>query len=115
MNRRDAYGLGAALIFALAPPAFAAGFAPLQLSDTGDVCYSWNGGHKSAGSFSKCQPVVQVAILTPMAPPPAPLPPVVQPSPVMMPMSSPAPAPKKPIVRKKRPAMTCKAWEPAKR
>ena len=98
MNRRDAYGLGAALILALAQPAFAGGFAPLRLSDPGETCYTWEGGRGSAGSFSKCQPSYEVVILNPM---PAP----VQPSPIMMPQSAPitcAPPPK-PVFKKKRP------------
>jgi hypothetical protein len=80
--------------------AHAAGFAPMRLSDSCDTCYRWEGGSKSAGSFSKCQPAVEVVVLTPLMPPP------VQPSPVMMPLAAPvtcAPPPK-PIVRKRKPA-----------
>jgi hypothetical protein len=69
------------------------------------TCYSWNGGHKSAGSFSKCQPELQ-AWVKPPAPPPVAVPavvtapPVVHASPIMMPQSHP---PAKPIVKKKKP------------
>ncbi len=55
-----------------APKAHAQGF------DDQPTCYSWEGGHKSAGSFSKCTRW-EVA-KAPVAPPPAP---VVVPPPVM--------------------------------
>jgi hypothetical protein len=62
------------------------------------TCYSWNGGHKSAGSFSKCQPELQAWVKpAPPAPPPvaysAPVtaPVVVHQSPIMMPQSHPIP------------------------
>ena len=42
------------------------------------TCYSWEGGHKSAGSFTKCGPRWEVA----KAPAPAPTPAVVA-TPVM--------------------------------
>jgi hypothetical protein len=94
-----------ALAFAVRP-AHAQGF-------TDDpVCYSWNGGNFSAGSFSKCThnpPAVAAAA------PPAPLPPPVVQSPIMMPMSAPPPKPVFKPKRKPKPAMTCKAWEPAKK
>jgi hypothetical protein len=80
--------------------ALASGFAPLAMSDTGETCYSWEGGHKSAGSYSKCSPAVVVAKLPP---------PVVA-SPVMMPMSAPvtcAPPPK-PVLRHHKPKPVCK-------
>ena len=82
--------------------ALASGFAPLTMGDTGETCYSWEGGHKSAGSYSKCSPAVVVAKLPP---------PVVA-SPVMMPMSAPvtcAPPPK-PVLRhhKPKPKPVCK-------
>jgi len=107
MNRRDAYGLGAALIFALAAPASAGGFAPLRMTDPGETCYSWEGGHKSAGSFSKCQPSVEVVVLNQLPPP-------VLPSPIMMPQSAPmascpplpTPHKHKPIVKRK-PRVQC--------
>ncbi len=64
------------------------------------TCYSWNGGHMSAGSFSKCPPeflIVQVQQPAPLLPeipplttPPAP---VVVPAPVV---ECPAPAPIEP-------------------
>jgi hypothetical protein len=56
------------------------------------TCYSWNGGHKSAGSYSKCNPpllpvVVQpVAVATPVTTPTATPSPVVQSTPIMMPV-----------------------------
>ncbi len=101
--RRDAYGLGVALALMLVQPAFAAGFSPFQLADEGEVCYSWEGGHKSAGSYSRCQPTVQVAVLQPIAPPPvveaAPL----AAPPVCPPQISVMPEPKKPRILRKRP------------
>ncbi len=105
--KRDAYGLGVALALMLAMPAFAQGFAPLRLSDTGDTCYSWQGGNFSAGSFSKCQPVVVIAA-APVVP--APLAAAPTPAPVMMPMQScpPTAVPRKPIIKPKRkPPVKC--------
>ncbi len=103
MRTRDACGLGIALM--LSAGVNAQGFAPLRLSDTGDTCYSWNGGNFSAGSFSKCQPVIVLAQAKPALPPP------VQPSPVMMPLSAPvtcAPPPHKPVIHHKpKPRKTC--------
>lgn len=67
------------------------------------TCYSWEGGHKSAGSFSKCGP----AWVTAKAPAPAPAPavvasPVVSPqAPIMMPLVNCAPTPKKPVIKRK--------------
>ena len=86
--------VGVSLIL-IATCANAAGYPPLSMSDSGETCYTWEGGHKSAGSFSKCSPQVAVAA--------APKPVVA--SPIMMPMSAPvtcAPPPK-PLVHKKRP------------
>lgn len=87
--------------------AHAQGFAPLSLADTGDVCYGWNGGAKSSGSFSRCNPVGYVrpakpqVVATPVASP------QIAPSPIMMPMTCP-PLPAKPIVKPKRkPAPKC--------
>jgi hypothetical protein len=98
------------LIIALALAAgtvHAAGFAPLRLADSGETCYSWEGGHKSAGSFSKCNPAVEVVVLQPMPPPP-----VVAAAPLPAPMMScppiAEPVPRKPIVRKPRPKVICK-------
>jgi hypothetical protein len=70
------------------------------------TCYSWNGGNFSAGSFTKCHHDVIAQAK------PAPLPPPVQPSPVMMPQSAPitcAPPPK-PIATKHKykPKPVCK-------
>jgi len=98
--------LGFLLVLLLPTVAFATGFPSFQLADTGEVCYSWEGGHKSAGSFSRCQPVVQVAVLQPMAPPPAPM---VMSSPVCPPQVILEPEPRKhrPI-RKPRPKAVCK-------
>ena len=65
-------GIAVVVICAVASTgAHAAGFAPLRMTDPGETCYSWEGGHGSAGSFSKCQPSVEVVVLQPMAPPPA--------------------------------------------
>lgn len=75
---------------------------------SGDVsCYSWTGGDKSAGGFTKCRGEDGAAAL----------PPPVQPSPIMMPLSAtpvcpppvvaePKKATKKPV--KRRPLPTCK-------
>jgi hypothetical protein len=65
------------------------------------VCYSWNGGHKSAGSFSKCEHWVVVA--------PRPVPAVAPPTPVVaapiMPMVQQTCAPPpRPVIRRHRPA-----------
>lgn len=71
------------------------------------VCYSWNGGNFSAGSFSKCRPAwVAPApkpriVVTPV-PDPAP----VAQSPIMMPMST--PVPKKIVKAKPKPKVICK-------
>jgi len=73
------------------------------------VCYSWNGGHKSAGSFSKCGPAWVVAKAAPPMMAPAPLPaPQIAPSPIMMPMTC-APEPKatKRIVKRKPAPKKC--------
>lgn len=63
------------------------------------TCYNWQGGDKSAGSFSKCRPDVIAA-----APAPKPVavvaPAAVAPSPVMMPVSCP-PATPVPVQRSK--------------
>ena len=85
----------------------AVGFAPLRMTDPGETCYSWEGGHKSAGSFSKCQPSVEVVVLNQLPPP-------VLPSPIMMPQSAPmascpplpTPHKRKPIVKRK-PRVQC--------
>jgi hypothetical protein len=73
------------------------------------VCYSWEGGHKSAGSFSKCGPRWVIAerkapvVLAPLAAPPTP-------NPVMVPMQScpPVAVPhKRPIVKRKPKPVQC--------
>jgi len=95
-----------AIAFALAVPlaASAAGYPPLSLSDSGDTCYTWEGGRGSAGSFTKCSPQVSVASA------PKALPPPVLPSPVMMPQSAPiscAPPPKPVFKKKHKPPVKC--------
>lgn len=94
-----------ALALALAVPfmASAAGFAPLSMSDTGETCYTWEGGRGSAGSFSKCSPSVVIA----QAPAPLSAPPTV--NPVMVPMQTCALPPAKPHRRivKKKPPVKC--------
>lgn len=92
--------LALALAFIAIAPAHAQGFQDEP------TCYSWNGGHKSAGSFSKCNhwPVVVAA-----APPPAVVPaPVMQASPVCPPQI--ILEPEKPKARhyKPRPKPVCK-------
>jgi hypothetical protein len=55
------------------------------------TCYSWSGGHKSAGSFTKCTPEIKA---TSKPTPPAPVavaapvtaPPLFSSSPIMMPV-----------------------------
>ena len=71
------------------------------------ICYSWNGGHKSAGSFVQCHSWVIVQAVKPVQPsPPAPAP-TIAPSPIMMPMQS-CPPPPKPVLHKKRkPPVRC--------
>ena len=95
----------ALLILALLVPfgASAQGFGSL---DAGDTCYSWEGGHKSAGSFSKCQPNIRVVVQAPPAP--VAVAPQIAPSPIMMPMTC-APEPKatRHIVRKRKPVAKC--------
>jgi hypothetical protein len=66
------------------------------------TCYSWNGGHKSSGSFSKCNAELH-AWVKPHVPPPVPVAqsapvaaPTVHQSPIMMPQSHPKPIPLKP-------------------
>jgi hypothetical protein len=86
--------------------AHAGGFASLRLSDSGETCYSWNGGNFSAGSFSKCQPSVEVVVLQPVAPPPAPM--ALQ-SPVCPPtlILEPEPKKKRVIRHRPKPKATC--------
>lgn len=70
------------------------------------TCYSWEGGHKSAGSFSKCGPRWETAK---KAAPPAPAPAVVA-APVVQSVVCPAatPVPKTQIVKPKRkPPVKC--------
>jgi hypothetical protein len=51
------------------------------------TCYSWNGGHKSAGSFSKCGPELHAWVKPHVAQPPVAVPQAipVQAPPIMMP------------------------------
>jgi hypothetical protein len=86
--------------------ASAAGFAPLTPTDTGETCYTWEGGHKSAGSYSKCNPTV-VIVAAPVVPAPLAAPPT--PNAQMVPMQSCPPIAKphhKPIVKRK-PKIQC--------
>lgn len=91
--------LGLLLLLALPFGASAQGFYE------SDTCYTWQGGNFSAGSFTKCNPpwiIVKAepkVVATPVAQP------VIQPSPVMMPITC-APEPK-PVIRKKKPAKKC--------
>jgi hypothetical protein len=110
MNRRDAYGLGAALILALSTGAASAQVQVRQSAfgsfDAGDTCYQWSGGHGSAGAFSKCQPVLNVAVLTP-TPQPAPTPMAI--APVCPPQITvmPEPKPKPRLFHKPKPKVQC--------
>lgn len=90
------------LAYSVYPGAHAQGFTDEP------TCYSWNGGHKSAGSFSKCNhwvataPTAAPVVLAPLAAPPTV-------APVMVPMQScpPLPVPhRKPIVKRK-PKVQC--------
>jgi hypothetical protein len=84
----------AALLLALVAP-----FAVSAQGFTDEpTCYSWEGGHKSAGSFHKCGPRWE----TPRKAAPLPAP-VVQ-SPIMMPMAAPVTCvpPPKPVVTKRK-------------
>jgi len=67
--------------------AYAQGFPSFASGDS--TCYSWNGGNYSAGSFTKCTPVVLVQA--------KPSPPVA--APVVQ--QAPAPAPVAPAADKK--------------
>jgi hypothetical protein len=49
--------------------AFPVGVMAQGFTDPGPTCYSWNGGHKSAGSFTQCNPELQPAYVV-MAPEP---------------------------------------------
>ncbi len=97
------------ILMALAASAAQAqGFAPLRLSDAGDVCYSWSGDTRtSAGSFSRCQPVIYLKPAPP--PPPVVATPVVAPAPVVMQSCPPLPEPKphRPIVKRKPKPVIC--------
>jgi len=53
------------------------------------TCYSWNGGHKSAGSFTKCNPELQAWVKP--APPPVVAAPAAVPAPVVVPAVAPTP------------------------
>lgn len=65
------------------------------------TCYSWEGGHKSSGSFSKCsQPWVVAKAPAPSPPAPVVAAPVVQ-STVCPPQITVMPEPKKPIIKRK--------------
>jgi hypothetical protein len=83
----------------------AAGFAPLRLSDTGETCYTWTGGNFSAGSFSKCQPSVEVVVLQPVAAPPVPVASNVCPPQIIL---QPEPQRRRTVPHKPRPKMICK-------
>ncbi len=82
-----------------APKAHAAGF------NDEPTCYSWEGGHKSSGSFTKCPSGIPAAPTKVAAAQPAP---IVVPPPVMQTQVCPPqvilePEPKKAIKRKPRP------------
>ncbi len=100
MNKRDAYGLGIAL-------AILCGAVHAQGFNDQPTCYSWEGGHKSSGSFSKCPgsippAPVKVAAAAPAAPVvPAP---IVQAAPVQQTC---APPPKPVIKPKRKPPVKC--------
>lgn len=82
-----------------APKAHAQGFVDEP------TCYSWEGGHKSSGSFSKCtQGWVQPAKVAAAQPAPAVVPPPVMQSNVCPPQIILEPEPKKAVKRKPRPA-----------
>lgn len=65
------------------------------------TCYSWNGGHKSAGSFSKCPQPFVVAKAPAAAPAPAVVAAPVVPAPIVQQTCAPPP---KPVVKPKRKA-----------
>lgn len=65
------------------------------------TCYSWSGGHKSSGSFSKCGSELQALAKKPE-------PPVVAPTPVAVLAPAPVAAPIPPQI------VTCVFPEPAK-
>jgi hypothetical protein len=78
------------------------------------TCYSWNGGHKSAGSFSKCNAELHAHVKPHVpAPPPVAYAAPVQAPPIMMPVCQnppPASVPLKPKVKPKykpKPTVKC--------
>ena len=105
-----------ALFFAIA---LVSGAAQAQGFDDAPTCFAWSGGHKSSGSFSKCNPDLNAAYIKPpvVTPQPVVVTPVPAPAPVVTQIiQAPAqscapPAPTKPIVRTKprkpRPAVSC--------
>jgi hypothetical protein len=73
------------------------------------TCYSWEGGHKSAGSFSKCpQPWVVKKVAAPAPPAPVVAAPVLQ-SNVCPPQITVIPEPRKPkpIIKRKPKPVIC--------
>jgi hypothetical protein len=70
------------------------------------TCYSWEGGHKSSGSFSKCGPA-WVAAAKPAPKTPVAVAPVA-PSPIMMPMSCPPVHRITHPIHKRKPRVECK-------
>jgi len=68
------------------------------------TCYSWNGGHKSAGSFSKCNAELH-AHMKPHVPQPAPVAQAapVQAPPIMMPVCQNPPPASVPLKPKHKP------------
>ena len=69
------------------------------------ICYSWNGGNHSSGSFIQCTPEMKAAAVKVAKE----LPPPVAPSPVMMPMQScPPPATVTHHIVKHKPRVECK-------
>jgi hypothetical protein len=95
----------AAVLLALAVPFMAS--AQGLIGNDEPTCYSWEGGHKSAGSFHKCGPRWVAAAKPQPTPAPFAAPPTA--APVMVPMQSCAPpAVKKPVLKKKkRPPLKC--------
>lgn len=69
------------------------------------TCYSWEGGHKSAGSFSKCGPVWVTAKAKPAPPAPV-VTPIPTPQAAPVPLATPVACtpPPKPILKKRHKA-----------
>jgi hypothetical protein len=99
----------AAVLLALAVPFMASAQQGGFIGNDEPTCYSWEGGHKSAGSFHKCGPRWVAAAKPQPVPAPFAAPPTA--NPVMVPMQScppvATPQKKKPIIKRKPKPVIC--------